>query len=211
MSLLFAHESWPYLAALILLLSIAAIEGAALLLGASLGGWLDHLVPSLDHGADGWFDAWLGWLHVGKVPLLVLFVILLTTFAIIGFMLNGIAHALMGLYPPPLLSVPLAFLGALPVVRTTGATIARIVPRDETTAVSLDTLVGRVAVVTGGTARLGYPAEARVRNEHGLALYVRVEPDAADQQFVAGDSVLLVRQIAGSRFQGISNPRPDLL
>jgi hypothetical protein len=211
MSLLLATESWPFLAALVLLLSIAAIEGAALLLGASLGGWLDHFTPHLEHGADGLFDAWLGWLHVGKMPILVLLVILLTAFAMIGFTLNGIAHVLAGIYPPPLLSVPLAFIGALPLVRATGATIARIVPRDETTAVSLDTLVGRVAVVVSGTARLGYPAEARVRNEHGQTLYVRVEPDAADTQFGAGDSILLVRQISGSRFQGISNPRPDLL
>lgn len=210
MSLFLASESWPFLVAIILLVCIAAIEGTALLLGASLSGWLDHHLPDMDHGF-GLPDSWLGWLHVGKVPLLILLVMMLTTFAMVGYSINGIAYALLGIYPSPLLSVPVAFIGALPIVRVSGAMIARIVPQDETSAVSLDTLVGRVAVVVSGNARRDYPAEARVRNEHGLTLYVRVEPDADDIQFGAGDSVLLVRQISGSRFQAIANPRPDIL
>jgi hypothetical protein len=68
-----------------------------------------------------------------------------------------------------------------------------------------------VATVLGGTARNGYPAEAKVLNQHGQTLYVMVEPDAAEAIFEAGASVLLVRQISGTRFSGIANPRPDLL
>ncbi|MDG4550300.1 MAG: YqiJ family protein [Candidatus Contendobacter sp.] len=211
MDLFLAPESWPFTVAALLLVAIAVVEGLALLVGMSLSGWLDHFVPDVAHGVEGASDSWLGWLHVGKVPILVLLVILLTAFALIGYVLNALVHGTFGFYPPAPVSAVAAFLGALPVVRMSGATIARIIPRDETTAVSFDSLVGRVAVVVNGTARVNYPAEARVKNEHGQTLYVRVEPDDADLQFGAGESVLLVRQISGSRFLAIPNPRPDLL
>lgn len=211
MALFLAQESWPFALAVILLVAIAAIEGMTLLVGLSLAGWLDNLLPDTSTGLEGISDSWLGWLHLGRVPLLVILVTLLTAFALIGFTVNGIGHGLLGHYPPPLLTAPIAFLGALPVVRVFGLAIARLIPRDETSAIPLSSLVGRVAVVTTGTARAGYPAEARLTTDHGQTFYVRVEPDDRDIQFATGDSVLLVKQVSGSRFLAIANPRPDLL
>jgi hypothetical protein len=155
--------------------------------------------------------SWLGWLHVGKVPLLVLLVILLTTFALIGFALNIASHTFLGVYPHPLLSSGLALMGALPTVSLLGGLIARLIPKEESSAVSLSSLVGHVATVVNGTAKPGYPAQARVKTEQGQTFYVHVEPDSDAQQFNAGDAVLLVRQISGARFIAIANPRPDLL
>jgi len=205
-----APESWPFSVAALLLLAIAVIEGMGLLTGLSLSAWLDHLLPETG-GLHGVSEAWLGWLHVGKVPLLILLALFLTAFSVIGFTANTLVKSLLGFYPPALLAAPLAFLGTLPVVRLAGAAIARLVPGDETSAETLESLVGHVASVINGTARVGFPAEARVKNEHGLTLYVHVEPDNDATTFSAGDSVLLVRQISGSRFLAIANPRPDLL
>lgn len=213
MSLFLAPQSWPFLFAVVLLLAIAVIEGLALLLGFSVSGWLDDLLPDVSAG-DGFgyvFDSWLGWLHIGKVPMLVVLAIMLTSFSIAGFLLNSVVHAVLGVYPPALVSAVLAFLGALPVVRATAATISRLIPRDETSAEPLENLVGRIAVIVNGTARANYPAQARVKNDHGQTLYVHVEPDGEDLQFVVGESVLLVKQISGSRFLAIANPRPELL
>lgn len=211
MDLFLAPESWPFTVAALLLVAIAVVEGLALLVGMSLSGWLDHFVPDAAHGVEGAADSWLGWLHVGKVPILVLLVILLTAFAIVGYALNALVHETLGFYPPAPVSAVAAFLGALPVVRVSGEAIARLIPRDETSAVSFESLVGRIAVIVNGTARVGYPAEARVKNEHGQTLYVRVEPDGENLQLGPGESVLLVKQIAGSRFLAIINPRPDIL
>lgn len=212
MELILAPESWPFSVAVLLLIAIIVIEGMGLLVGLSVSGWFDSLLPEdLGDGLGGVADSWLGWLHVGKVPMLVLLVLLLTVFAIIGYTVNAVTHGLLGFYPPVLLSGVLALLGALPVVRVFGALIARLIPRDETSAVLLESLVGRIAVVINGTARINYPAEAKVKNEQGQIFYVRVEPDVPDVQFGAGEAVLLVRQISGSRFMAIANPRPDLL
>ncbi|MFY9260129.1 MAG: YqiJ family protein [Gallionella sp.] len=203
-----APASLPFTAAILLVFIMGLVEGVAVYSGFGFSEWLNVYAPE---GIDGAADAWLGWLHVGKAPLLVLLVILLTAFSIIGFTLNALAQSLMGIFLPPLLSVPIAFVGALPVVRLLGAAIARLIPKDETSAVLLDTLVGHVAVVMNGTARVHYPAEAKVKNGQGQVFYVHVEPENEDTTLNMGDSVLLVKQISGTRFLAIANPRPDML
>lgn len=207
----FAPETWPFTVATMLLLLVAVVEGIALLFGGTLSEWLESALPDPWDGIDGPFDKALGWLHLGRVPVLVLIVLFLAAFALAGFALNMVAHRLLGLWVTPVLAVPLAFITALPVVRILGGGLARVMPQDQTYAVTLDTLVGRVATIVSGTARHGYPAQGKVTNQYGQTLYVMVEPDQDGMQFESGASVLLVRQLSGTRFAAIPNPRPDLL
>jgi hypothetical protein len=208
---LFAAETWPFAVATLLMLLITVVEGIALLGGVSAFHWLDHVLPGAKGPAQGVLDKGLGWLHVGRVPALALLVLFLAAFAMSGFASNMVAHRLFAVWIPAWASTPVAFVAALPVVRWLGTGLARLVPSDQSFAVSLDTLVGRVATVLGGTARHGYPAEAKVLNQYGQTFYVMVEPDLQDAVFAPGASVLLVRQVTGNRFTGIPNPRPDLL
>jgi Protein of unknown function (DUF1449) len=213
MNALLAPESAPFLIAALVMLAIAVVEGIGLVLGASATHWLDSLLhhPEVEGVETGMADSWLGWLHVGKVPLLALVVLLLAAFAIVGFVVNMVVHGLFGIYVPAVIGAPIAFFAALPVVRVTGRALGRVMPRDETFAVSLDSLVGRMATILGGTARQGFPAQARVTSEYGQVIYVMVEPDNAQATFGASEPVLLVKRLSGTRFQGIRNPKPDLL
>lgn len=208
--MLSAVQTWPFSCATVLLIFITVAEGVALFAGASLFHWLEHALH-LPGGHEGFFARGLSWLHVGRVPLLALLVAFLAAFAMIGFALDLAAHQLLGLWLPVPLSVPLAVVGALPVVRLAAQRLGRVIPQDQSFAVTLGSLVGRVATVLAGHARKGRPAQAKVSSEHGQTLYVMVEPDAEGLAFEAGTSVLLVRQISGSRFAAIPNPRPDLL
>lgn len=207
MSVFLAPESSPFLIASLVLLAIAAVEGLGLIIGASASHWLDHLL----HSPTDVAESWLGWLHVGKVPLLALVVVFLAAFAVTGFAVNIVVKSLFGGYLPALFGAPLALLAALPVVRFAGGMLARIMPKEETSAVSVDSLVGRIATVVSGIARQGYPAQARVTSEHGQTLYVMVEPDDAQATFARGEPVLLVKRLTGTKFQGIRNPKPELL
>jgi hypothetical protein len=211
MSVFLAAESWPFIGALGLLVILTVIEGASLMTGVSASHWIDGAFDDPTDSVHGAADTFLGWLHLGKVPALVLLVIFLMGFALTGFMLNMIALRVTSAMLPVLLSTPVAFAAGLPFVRVLGGVVAKIMPKDETYAVSLDTLVGRVAAIVNGTARLGYPAQAKVATEHGQTVYVMVEPDHADITFTQNDSVLLVRRVSGTRFQAIRNPKPDLL
>ena len=206
-----APETWPFAVATFLLLLIALVEGIAALIGANVSEWLQNALPDPWDSVHGPFDKALGWLHVGRVPALVLLVIFLAGFALTGFALNMVAQRIFGVWLAVWIAVPLAFVSALPIVRILGAGLARVIPKDETFAVTFDSLVGRVATIVSGTARRGYPAQAKVSSQHGQTHYIMVEPDEDGMTFEGGTSVLLVRQLSGSRFSGIRNPRPDLL
>jgi membrane protein implicated in regulation of membrane protease activity len=202
----FAPETWPFGAALVLMLALFVIEGAGLLMAASPSSWLDGLLPDLPDGLDGP----LGWLHLGKVPFLVLMGIFLAGFAISGYAIQAFSKTLIGgLLPAWGAAIPALFAG-VSLVSGLGGLIARVMPSDESSAVSEQTLIGRAGVIVQGHARSGMAAQAKVRDAYGRAHYVMVEPDLPDQEFAEGSTVLLVKK-AGAKFHAIKNPHPDLL
>jgi hypothetical protein len=203
-----APELWPFALATGLMIAVAVIEAMALMIGMSTSHWGDG--AAIDH-PDGVPDGVLGWLHFGRIPILISLVIFLTTFALGGFVCQFVAKAMIGSFIPLPAAVALAFLAGIFGVRFFGGVLAKVMPRDETTAVSDASLVGRIGNIVIGTARAGKPAEARVRDEHGASHYVMVEPEEPDQVFESGASVLLVRHVSGRRFQAIHNPKPELL
>jgi hypothetical protein len=209
--LLLATENWPFTVAACLMLLIAVVEGIALVVGANLSESIEQALPNPWDNVHGTFDKLLGWLYVGRVPFLVLVVLFLASFALTGFSLNLVVHRLLGTWVPTIVSVPVAFVVTLPIVRVLASGLARLIPQDQTFAVSFDTLVGRVATIVNGTARPGYPAQAKVPNEHGQTLYVMVEPETEGVTFQSGERVLLTKQISGSRFAAVVNPWPDLV
>lgn len=204
--ILFATETWPFGAALALMVALFVIEGVGLLLSASPSSLLDGFLPEVPDGASGA----LAWLHIGKVPALILLAIFLAGFAMTGFVLQSLIAALgLGMLPAWLASIP-AVLAGVAGVSLFGGLFARFMPFLETVAVSEQSLIGRTGVVTEGVARIGMAAQAKVRDVHGRIHYVLVEPDLPDQDFQEGEAVLLVKK-QGAKYRAIRNPRPDLL
>jgi hypothetical protein len=169
---------------------------------------IDDWLP--DVSGDGALDRVLGWLHVGRVPALVLLLLFLTGYVLFGYGLQMVSHGLFGGYLPAWMAGLLAVPSGMATVRGLGSLIAHIVPRDETSAVSEQSLVGRVGVVTAGAARRGLAAQARVRDVHGRSHYLMVEPDIDDEVFEEGAQVLIVRK-AGAFYRCIANPHPGLM
>ena len=202
----FAAETWPFGSALLLLLALLVIEGSGLLFGASPGGWLDNLLPDMPDSVEGP----LGWLHLGKVPLLMLLGIFLAGFSMSGYAIQAFSDTLLGrLLPAWLASVP-AVLAGMASVSGLGGLLARLMPGDETSAVSEMSLIGRAGVVVQGVARQGSAAQMKLRDAHGRTHYVLVEPDVAEEAFEEGTPVLLVKK-NGARYMGIRNPHPALI
>jgi hypothetical protein len=210
---LISSANTPFLVAIGLMAAIGVIEGLSLLIGAGLSHHLDsYLAQDLDHGANSLMgDGLLGWLHVGRAPILVLLVIFLMGFAIAGLVLQWAIGGLVGQPLPPLIASLIAVVCAVPAVRVLGGRIAHHVPKDETTAVSEASFIGRIARWTAESAGAGQPGQARLTDEHGQAHYLLVEPDDPQMRFARGDSLLLVSRASPSVFRAIRNPRPDLL
>src|SRR5262249_61749541 len=133
----------------LLILSIAAIDGCRLLIGTTSTRSLDS---PLHHSPDGLLhpspdapespDSWLGWLHLGKVPLPVLVVLFLALFSLIGFALDLAAAGVFGTMIPPLIAAPVAAVAAPPPNRVSAGRLAHRIPSDPAKPGSPDTAGG---------------------------------------------------------------------
>jgi membrane protein implicated in regulation of membrane protease activity len=208
MGLFTAPETLPFGVGFGLIVGIALLEGFGMLVSMSPSNLIDDWLPDIDH--DGALDRVLGWLHLGRVPALVIVLLFLLGYTLFGYGLQMVAHGLTGGYLPAWIAGLLAVPSGLATVRGLGALVAHIVPKDETSIVSEQSLVGRVGVVTAGAARRGLAAQARVKDTYGRSHYLMVEPDFDDEVFDEGTQVLIVRK-AGAFYRCIANPHPGLM
>jgi len=191
-------ETLPFSVALLLMLMIGAAEA----FGLGAGSLQIEGDADLDVGPD-----LLGWLGVGKVPLLIVLVVLLATFGLIGIALQRLAASFWGAPMSPWLAALAALVAALPLTGLGARGLARILPVDETTAIGLGALLGRRAEIVVGEAKRGSPARGRVRDAYGQTHYVMVEPTEEDGCLATGDTALLVRR-EGETFYGLPDANP---
>lgn len=221
LDLLGRPECLPFSVALLVMLGITVLEGVTMIFGMGASHALESVIPDFDldvdvdlstEGIDGShaLSRLLGWLRFGKVPVLMLFVILLTAFGLSGLLLQAAVQNSIGtLLPAWLVAIP-AFLVALPMVRLGGSILVHIMPQDETDAVSEEAFLGRIATLVLGSATQGSPAQAKLRGPKGNTHYVMVEPDDGSTTFSSGELVLLVSR-HGTVFRAIPNPNPALV
>jgi hypothetical protein len=208
MNLFTSPETLPFGVAVALIVAIALLEGLGMLMALSPSNLLDHWLPDID--TDSGLDRVLGWLHLGRVPALVLLLLFLLGYALFGYALQKVAFNLLGGFLPAWVAGLLAVPPGLATVRGLGSLVAHIIPRDETSAISEQSLVGRAGVVSAGAARRGLAAQARVRDAHGRTHYLMVEPDLDDEVFQEGAQILIVRKL-GAFYRCIANPHPNLI
>ncbi len=218
MSFLFATENLPFTVALLVMFVIALMEGTSLFLGAGITEVFNNLVPEIDFdgldapeltSASG-MTKFLAWLRVGQVPILVTLIVFLTVFGLLGLILQSLVNETIGTPLPSYIAAIPVFLVTLPILRGSHAVLKRIIPKDETYAVSETTFIGRIAVITTGTATQTRAAQARLQDEHGRDHYIMVKPDNETESFPRGTSVLIVSR-QGAFFHAIHNPNPNLI
>ncbi|PLX97663.1 MAG: hypothetical protein C0622_12665 [Desulfuromonas sp.] len=214
-----AGPNLPFTISLTVMVFIALLEGAGSLVGLGLSNLLETLIPEIDIDLDGELpdgeppfaiSKILGWLRFGQVPALILLIVFLTMFGLIGLGVQTLARNLFGSLMPGALASVIAFAFGLPSVRFFGGALGRIMPKDETSAVSGETFVGRVATITLGVSRQGSPAEARLQDQYGQSHYIMVEPDLENEEFRQGEQILLVSK-KGNLFTGIRNTNSSLV
>ncbi len=179
---LFATGNIVFVSAILLMLLIGALQAVG------LAGDIDIDVD-IETGGD-----LLGWLGFGRLPLLILLAIFLAMFGMIGLTIQHLALDLVGTLLHPLIAVPAAALTAAPATGAAARLVGRYLPRDQSSAVHPEALVGSFARIVTGAARTGSPARARVEDGYGQAHYVMVEPDNAGQTLQEGETILLVRR-----------------
>ena len=211
---LLAGYNLPFLIALIalVLISLTQILGLGdLFEGAEADIEFDVDPDALVDGAGsvGVMDGVFSLLGLGRIPFLIWLMLLMFVFAAIGVSGQQLSLALLGAPFDPLAAAGLAGIAALPVNGALTRPLARLLPQDETSAVSLDTLVRRDAEIQIGTAKRGSPARSKVVDVFGHPHFVMVEPNDPDTIMSEGDTVLLVRR-EGETFFAVHYESPKL-
>ncbi|WP_151731047.1 YqiJ family protein [Acinetobacter junii] len=196
---------------LLLCLCIGVLELILLMFGGS-SSFIDQFLPdsltdvdhadvSMDH-ADNLFTQFLEWLYLGKVPLLVWLIIFLTVYSLTGLIIQDVFFNFTEHYLSASIIAPSCLFLCMPLVRVAAKLISKIIPKDETTAIHSDDLIGRTAKIILGEAKPNSPAQAKVKDQFGQMHYVLVEPEL-DVVFTQGQDVILTQRTKIG-FQAIS-------
>lgn len=219
---LFAPQNTPFAISLGILGGLLAVEVLTVTLGMPVSQKLDAMLDlqgadldAPDHASHAGLDvahhdnlfgtAW-DWLNAGRVPLLVLLMIMLAAFGSIGYMIEGIAHSLLGWLPTAFAAVP-AFFVTLPVTRRASLLIFKIIPRDETYAVEAAGLVGLTGIIVTGPLTAGTIARVRIKDAHGNQHFPWVRTTDQSLRLDDGAHVLLVEQRGNEYLAVAADPK----
>jgi Protein of unknown function (DUF1449) len=219
---LFAPQNMPFAIALGILGGLLLVEVLTTVLGVpisqKLNAVLDLQGPDLDapdhlgHTGldvahhDGAFGTAWDWLNAGRVPLLVLLMLMLAAFGSIGYMIEGVAHSLTGWLPTGFAAIP-AFFVTLPVTRRASLLISKIIPRDETYAVEASGLVGRTGIIVTGPLAVGTMARVRIKDAHGNQHFPWVRTTDQSLRLDDGAHVLLIEQRGNEYLAVAADPK----
>ena len=195
LSFLLDDANFWFSCALGIVIALFILEMAGMFFGVSLLGLVDDQA-ALDADADSssGFTEFGSWLALDRVPLLVWLVLLLTTFGSAGLTFNFLSLTLLDTYFARWLITLLAVIAGLFFTTRFGPFIARLLPKQESSATTADELVGTVGHITVGVARQNSPAEGKFIDAHGQPHYLLVEPLEPDEQFSQGEKILLIQK-----------------
>lgn len=204
---LLAPDVRPFAIAAVMIVFVGGIEVISMLIGfsisESIGSAFNFHGDFNAHGDHGLLNA-ISWVNAGGVPLLIFVLLVLGMFSIAGFLIQDIARAISAPLPT-IIAAPAALVVALPVVRASSRLVARIIPRDESYAVDLGDLVGRVGEVVIGPLDQGLPGRVRVKDIHGNVHFVAASAAPSSLPLPQGASVLLVDR-DDTRFVAVAVP-----
>lgn len=181
----------PFVIAGLVLLILLAVEMLGFFFGG-MSGFLDNLLPDSLIDADFEADTSIGldsdsdislglkaldWLYVGRIPTMILLILFIASFCIAGFVIQQLAFSVLGKFISPWLASLDALVISFPLLKLLAALLYPILPKDESTAISGDSLVGQPVRIVLGYASIGSPAQAKLTDKHGQTHYIMVEPD----------------------------------
>lgn len=175
---------------------IFILELIGLLVGFS-NDYLDNILPDVlkididgVNASHGFFVTLSSWVYLGRMPFLIWLIIFFGGWGVTGLVLQNIVTDYFGNPFIALIAVPVSFAINLFLVRYVCMAIKPILPRDETYAIETKELIGLEAEIVIGTAKLNFPAQAKVKDKYGTMHYIMVIPQS-DVEYKQGDKVIL--------------------
>lgn len=186
----------PFAIAGAVLLGLVLIEAAAVVIGASFSDAVESFIGVKDVPGEGAgpLTNGLDWLNGGRVPFIVLLMILLGLFTALGLALQLLAAAVAAPLPGAIAAL-VAGAATIPLTRMASRLLGRFIPRDETYAIDDDHFVGRTGVVTVGPVQDGAVARIKIQDHWGNWHFPRVRPAKTSDVLPEGTAVLVVDRV----------------
>ena len=134
---------------------------------------------------------------IRRLPLTVWLALFSAGFAGTGMAFQVLLHSVTGAMLPGNIAALLALVPGIAIARGLSGWISRLIPRDETAAISERSLGRRRGVVTVGTARRDQPAQVRITDHYGNNHYAMIEPFTDTDEIDQGTEVLVLRTRGG--------------
>ena len=212
-NLINAPETEIFGIAIALMVLLGVLEVISMLAGG-ISDWLDNLLPDsltetahaevgLDVADAGIFVRFLSWLYVGRIPVLMLMVVFLAVYGLTGYLFQTAFATVFGSYLNGTLAAVIVWFISLPLVRVTASGLYKIMPKDETTAVLQESLIGRVGTVVDHF-ELGPIALALIKRAVPVDTALTAGPCAAsiDPDSYAPDTAIQAGRAAVDRLRG---------
>lgn len=196
---LLADYNVYYAATLIFVVMLALIEGLGLIIGLSLMSALDDFF-SLDVDADidvttgGLTSVW-GWLCLNKLPVLIWLVIFFASFGVAGYTINYLTLTVFSSLLPVFIGIFCAVFVAVFFTKFLSTPLAKLLPKNESSAQSNQSFVGLVGRITVGKASFENPAEAVIYDSFNQKHYVLVAPEFKEEEFKQGSEIVLLKKL----------------
>ena len=185
----------PFTIALCVALLIGIVELFSLLLGGisnAFDGFLPDKDISLSTDIDGF--SLTDYLCIGKIPLLMWLVVFLVSYGLSGIILQMIFH--LNVY---IAGIIVLFVSIIP-TRYVSLFLHKIMPQDETTALSHDDFIGYTATIILVKSAKNHSAEASFIDKFNQKHYIMVEPENENELYFQGDVVIITSKKSNSIF-----------
>lgn len=157
MDFLLSTQNLPFTGALAVIAAILLIEVFSQFFGTSILTDTDvdvdvdvdfdhHIDTDIHAGAT--LDSMFDFIGFGRIPFMAWVALFAGVFGIAGLVVNQTSFQIIGAALPWTLSVPAAIIITLPLVGRFARGIAKILPKDETSVITVEQLVGLDATVT---------------------------------------------------------------
>lgn len=190
---------------------IGIMEGLLSLVGVGMSAMLDSFMPELDINVDmpdtqiSTFSEIFGWINKGRVPMLMLVLTFMTFFGLIGLNIQSVWFHFTGHYIYTVIVAVISFILAMPFVSYFSLVLSKVMPRDETTAISTKTFIGETCTIINEAATDHKFVEAKFKDLFGEVHYIMVKSADKGVVFHRGAKGLIVSQINDKKFLISSN------
>ncbi|MCJ8346600.1 YqiJ family protein [bacterium] len=200
-----ASANLPFTVCIILLLALSSLEVIGMCFGLGLSGLLDQMIPDFDFDLD--VDAeidhpslhlFLQWIPVGRVPSLVIIILFFLIFGLMGYALQLLSMKFLGQMSNIWMVSAIDFVISFPLLSISSRALSRVIPGDESSAVSNKSFEGKTAKITIGEAKWQQPAEAKLLDEHGRTHYIMVTPSSDSYTLKQGEEIVITEQFNSS-------------